>query len=86
MTKEEAIKKSQDKNWGGYVSSHVIMNDAMDEYAKQTAIGFDIWKNSNYEPVEEGNYQGLFQAKYDIYQRGMFTTEQLYNLYKQVKA
>jgi len=37
-------------------------------------LDFDFWKSSNYEPVEEGDYQGLYKYKYDIEWSGTFYT------------
>jgi len=37
-------------------------------------LDFDFWKSSNYEPVEEGNYQGLYKYKYDVKGSGTFYT------------
>ena len=37
-------------------------------------LDFDFWKSSEYEPVEEGNYQGLYRHKYDMKGSGTFYT------------
>jgi len=54
----------------------------VEEYAKEVAIDFDYWKNSNYEPIEVGNYQGLFRPRFsgvDI--NNLYTRHELYDLY-----
>jgi hypothetical protein len=60
---------------------------AMDEYAQQEAIGFEIWKNRegwmfSSNPLWEPNVRVYFQPNEET---DWLSLEELYNLYKQSK-
>jgi len=68
------------------IANHLVKE--IELYAREMSIGFDFWKNSNYEPVEEGNYQGLYISKFFDGSHGkshitpkLQTREELYNIY-----
>jgi len=76
MTKEEIILKHDPD----YTLEPHRMLLAMDEYAKQEAIGFFDWFQKNDAVVYNDN-----RELSNNYTEEVYTTEQLYNLYKEVK-
>lgn len=65
----------------GNVSENVLTEanalNAMDEYAKEIAIGFQRWVNINY--VQDSH--GYYEYNYFLANKEYFTTEELYNIY-----
>lgn len=57
----------------------IKVKELLREFAREMSVGFDLFKNSNFEPVEEGNYQGLYRSK--KYLSPVYTPGELYNLY-----
>ena len=81
-TKEETLKDLRLKhNYATNILPHEerIVFPAMDIYAKQEAIGFAEWidKQEYIQSTDKSNWH-----KFGTYE-GNYTTEQLYNLYKQ---
>lgn len=52
---------------------------------EKEVLGFDLWKNENYKPIEEGNYQGLFRHRTSSEIRGVYTSKELYDSYQTMK-
>ena len=57
---------------------------SMDEYAKQKAIGFAVWKYENYNQVMSNGYESKAIDESANYQR-RYTIHELYNIYNQQK-
>lgn len=55
--------------------------EAMDEYAKQVAIGFGDWLQFNYQPHATTGYYYDHHKKGDTGEEEIFSTEELYELY-----
>lgn len=58
---------------------------AMDEYAKQVAIGFGDWLQFNYQPHATTGYYYDHHKKGDTGEEEIFSTEELYELYTKSK-
>lgn len=89
MSKEKIFEKHSVTSTGAYQvypEKYKILN-AMDEYAKETAIGFTEWmaRYKLYDSKHPYKYIGRQRAGMKLVEGEPYTAEQLYTLYLQTK-
>jgi len=87
MSKEETLKKSLNNSiwWRPVLEENVY--SAMDEYAKQEAIGFAEWIIENEFQVhpDKSEYWGKLTFENGRERIQVYTSSELYTIYQQTK-